>query len=172
LYRYVEGEIHEMYADFLTKEDKERIRTAFDHALAKSDVNLPEHLYGELIQDRGTEMTFSALGQEAPLGLKEKWDPEQFKRKKLVEVLKNEIPDFEIRIGGTTSIDVTKSGRGKDYGVNEFSRRIGIPIEKMVYVGDALYPGGNDEPARSTGIECVEVETIEDTKKLIREVVG
>jgi len=36
---------------------------------------------GELIEDRGSQITYSGLGQFAPLAEKVKWDPDFSKRK-------------------------------------------------------------------------------------------
>lgn len=170
MYRFEEGEIHEMYAELLSLENKERIREAFAYALEKSGVEIPSTHYGEQLEDRQTEMTFSALGQQAPLEEKEKWDPDHEKRKMIVKYLEEKIPEFEIGIGGTTSIDITQKGKDKSYGVEQASLRLGIPIEKMVYIGDALFPGGNDEEARKSGVECLPVKDVEETKKVIREI--
>lgn len=171
LYRFVQGEVHEMYADYLSKEEKQRIREAFDYALKEAGYAVTK-TFGEIIEDRGTQITFSGLGQEAPLSLKEEWDPDHSKRRKIVDYLIEKIPDFEIHIGGTTSIDITKKGEGKDFGIRQISERLGIAIEKMVYIGDALFPGGNDEPAKKTGIESIQVKDPDETKKVIREIIG
>lgn len=171
LYRFEGEERTEVYSYPLSDEEKERITDALTYALSQVPEAGVEKTFGERIEDRGTQISFSGLGQDAPLNLKEKWDPDRKIRGKIIELLKGRVSEFEIRTGGTTTIDITKEGKGKAFGIREFSSYSGIPIERMVYVGDALYPGGNDEPARSTGIECVEVKTIEDTKHLIQEIV-
>jgi hypothetical protein len=67
-------------------------------------------VWGEPIEDRGSQITFSALGQQAPLEEKKRWDPDFTKRKKIKAVLENLIPEFSVHLGGTTSVDVTKPG--------------------------------------------------------------
>jgi phosphomannomutase len=172
MYRFENGEVHEMYADYLSSEEKKKIKDAFDYAIKESGVELPAEHYGDVIEDRGIQMTFSALGQKAPLEKKALWDKDHSKRESMVKFLKERLPELEIHVGGTTSIDITKKGEGKDYGINEISRRLNIPIEKMVYIGDALYPGGNDEPAKLTGVETIQVKDVEETKKAIRDIMS
>jgi phosphomannomutase len=58
-----------------------------------------EKVWGEVIEDRGSQITFSALGQMAPLKEKSKWDPDFTKRKKINEILDTLIPEFSIRMG-------------------------------------------------------------------------
>src|SRR5579872_1413345 len=88
LYRFENGEIREMYADNLSQVEKKKIFDAFHYALEKIPFHLPTQTYGERIEDRHTEITFSALGQDAPLSEKEKWDKDHQKREKIVELLK------------------------------------------------------------------------------------
>jgi len=171
MYRFEEGEVREMYNDIIPMIDRQRIFAAFDYALIEARFTTPEHMYGKLIEDRQSQITFSALGQEAPLGEKEKWDPDHAKRLEIVKFLKEKIPDFAIGIGGTTSIDITLPGRGKDYGIRQASERLGIPIDEMLYIGDALYPGGNDEPAIKSGVETIQIKDVEETKQVIREII-
>ncbi len=75
MYRFEDGEIHEMYADYLSKEEKQKIFAAFDYALPKAGFVPLEHPYGDIVEDRQSQITFSALGQKAPLEEKNKWDP-------------------------------------------------------------------------------------------------
>jgi hydroxymethylpyrimidine pyrophosphatase-like HAD family hydrolase len=81
--------------------------------------------------------------------------------------LQKRIPEFEILIGGKTSIDVTKKGVNKAYGVTWFANILSIPPQDMLYVGDALYPGGNDEVVIQTGVQTIQVESVEETGVII-----
>ena len=90
------------------------------------------------------------------------------RRREIVAAMAPHLQDFEIKIPGTTSIDVTMKGIDKGYGVEEMSKHLGIFIENMIFVGDALYEGGNDESVKRTGIEAIPVEGPEDTMDLIR----
>lgn len=172
MYRFVDGQAQKIYADSLSEEDKNKIYAAFYYALDKVPFNLPDYPYGERLEDRQTQVTFSALGQQAPLKEKDKWDPDRRKRELLVKFLVEKIPEFEIRIGGTTSIDITKKGIDKAYGIRRAGQVLGIPKEKILFVGDALFPGGNDAPAKEMGVECIQVKNVEETKQVIREIIG
>ena len=70
-----------------------------------------------------------------------------------------------MRLGGTTSIDVTKPGIDKAYGIRKLRDTLGIAIEEMIFVGDALFPGGNDYPAREAGVVSIEVRDPNETKR-------
>ncbi|HBU27650.1 TPA: HAD family hydrolase [Candidatus Uhrbacteria bacterium] len=167
--RYKNGEWETMYALELTVEERKLIADTFEQAFKTVGYVHPEKTYGELIEDRGTQITFSALGQEAPIELKEAWSGSALdRRQEIVNVMKPLLPEFEIKLPGTTSIDITRKGVDKGYGVEQLHERLGIPINQMVFVGDALYPGGNDEPVKRTGIEAIPVKDVEETKTRIR----
>ena len=126
-----------------------------------------EEPFGEIVEDRGGQITFSGRGQDAPLDVKSVWDPDQTKRRKIVDLLKLEIPEFEIRMGGATSIDVTHPGITKAYAIGKIKEVLSISTEDIVFIGDALYPGGNDESAKETGVECVAVSGPTETEKVL-----
>ena len=120
-----------------------------------------------MIEDRDSQITFSALGQKAPLEEKKKWDPDFKKREKIKEILKPLIPAFSIQLGGSTSIDVTRPGIDKAYGVKKLQEILGIAIQDMIFVGDAIFPGGNDYPAKQAGVVSIEVRDPHETKRVI-----
>jgi hypothetical protein len=158
----------EQYAEHLSPQEKEKIMTALNESLISAGYVKPEVTYGQIIEDRGSQITFSALGQNAPLSLKSAWDPGRTKRQKIVGLLQQKIPEFDVRIGGTNSIDITKRGVNKGYGIRKLEEYLKIPLDKMLFVGDALFHGGNDYPAKATGIDCIQVKGPEETKELIR----
>lgn len=162
-----QGDWKEIYREDLSKEEKERIMEAFKAALPAGGYAEPATMYGDAIEDRGSQITFSALGQQAPLALKEAWDPDRSKRQKIAAILCEKLPGFDVRIGGTTSIDITKKGVNKSYGIHKLEQRLGIPIAKMLFVGDALFLGGNDYPAKATGVDCVQVSGPDETERLV-----
>ncbi|WP_137861306.1 MULTISPECIES: HAD-IIB family hydrolase [unclassified Sphingomonas] len=165
LYRHA-GAWREIYAERFDDAEKQAIRAAFDRALAK--VALPaEKIWGERIEDRGSQFTFSGLGQQAPLEAKAQWDPDRSKREALQAELRRLLPHLSIRLGGTTSIDVTRPGIDKAHALERLAGESGIPIADMLFVGDALYPGGNDEPARATGIDAIQVRDPTETGTVI-----
>ena len=180
-YRHINNDWHKhedsdwqkVYSQDLTEEEKTRILDAFKKTFADINYIQPEKIYGELIEDRGTQMTFSALGQKAPLALKEKWKREHADTKlKIAEILRNYLPDMEVGVAGWTSIDVTHKGVDKEYGVKQIKENLGIDFEDMLFVGDALFPGGNDSAVLRTSVLCFEVKSVEDTKQLIMELIS
>ena len=106
---------------------------------------------GAQIEDRGSQITFSALGQQAPIDAKEKWDPDFAKRKKVKRKLDKSLSEFSVQMGGATSIDITKPGIDKAYGIHKLHQTLNIKISEMIFVGDALFEGGNDHPAEKNG---------------------
>ena len=113
------------------------------------------------------EINFSGRGQEAPLDIKQVWDPDHSKRQKIVEILQKYIPEFEMRIGGTTSIEVTHPGITKAYAIRKMEELVGVSQKDIIFIGDALYSGGNDSSARETGVECISVSGPEETEKVL-----
>jgi phosphomannomutase len=161
-----EGEWTRLYSEDFSDDEKKKILHSFDQALAQSGFK-PEQMWGELIEDRGSQITFSALGQQAPHDVKKHWDPDFAKRKKIQAILQTLAPEFSIRLGGATSIDVTKAGIDKAYGINKLSSILGIPLTEMLFIGDAIFPGGNDYPAKEAGVDCIQVRDVTETKRTV-----
>src|ERR1700722_4823937 len=160
-----------LYSEDLSPEQKQKIESALEAAVAQTGLQ-PKETWGERIEDRGTQITYSALGQQAPLEAKSGWDPDFSKRKQIKAILDTTLPDFSVALGGTTSIDVTLPGIDKAYGIRKLRDILSIPISEMLYVGDALFPGGNDFPARTTGSDWIQVRDPEETKRVIEAIVA
>ncbi|MGA3193239.1 MAG: HAD-IIB family hydrolase [Candidatus Bathyarchaeia archaeon] len=165
------GRFSRAYSNLLSERTVGRIVRSFEMVFTEIGYVHPRKTYGPVFENRGNQLTFSALGQKAPLRLKQKWDPNRKKRLKIRRLLKMKLPDFEITIGGTTSIDVTKKGVNKTLCVKELEERLGAERENMLFVGDALFKGGNDYIMRSTGVRCLSVSGPKQTKKLIRRII-
>ncbi|HTV93063.1 MAG TPA: HAD-IIB family hydrolase, partial [Verrucomicrobiae bacterium] len=144
---------------------------ALEAAVAQTGFQ-PAQTWGERIEDRGTQVTYSALGQQAPLEAKEAWDPDFAKRKAIAAILAGTLPNFSVRLGGTTSIDVTRLGIDKAYGIHKLRDVLHIPLDRMLYVGDAIFPGGNDYAALQAGVDTVAVRDPEDTKRVIETIIA
>jgi hypothetical protein len=155
-----------LYSEDISADDKTRIIHALDRAVDRARFRAEKH-WGDLIEDRGSQITFSALGQAAPLAEKEKWDPDFAKRQKIEAILEPMIPGFSIRLGGATSIDVTRPGIDKAYGIKKLKETLGVAIADMIFVGDAIFPGGNDYPPKQIGVESIRVRDPEETKRVI-----
>jgi hypothetical protein len=127
---------------------------------------------GRSFENRGSQITFSALGQQAPLAEKEKWDPDFAKRKRMQALLQSYIPEFSVRLGGTTSIDINKPGIDKAYGIRKLRDLLGIQIEEMIFVGDAIFPGGNDYPPKEIGVDSICVRDTHECKRVIESIIA
>jgi hydroxymethylpyrimidine pyrophosphatase-like HAD family hydrolase len=103
---------------------------------------------------------------------KDKWDPDIGKRKKIKAVLDGFIPEFSVRIGGSTSIDITKPGIDKAYGIRKLRDLLSVSLKEMIYIGDALYAGGNDYPAKEAGVDCIPVRDPDETKRVIQTIIA
>jgi phosphomannomutase len=161
----------ELYAEDLSTAEKQKIIDALQRARAAAGAEAVR-VWGEVIEDRASQITFSALGQAAPLDAKAEWDPEFVKRKQMKTVLDTLIPEFSVRLGGMTSIDVTKLGIDKAYGIRKLREVLDISLQEMLFVGDALFVGGNDYPAREAGVDCIQVRDPEETKRIIETLVA
>jgi hypothetical protein len=161
----------ELYEEDFSVAERAKILDSFKKIMHDTQFK-PAQIWGDVIEDRGSQITFSALGQHAPIKEKEKWDPDFSKRKKMKELLDPLIPEFSVRLGGTTSIDVTKHGIDKAYGIRKLRDTLGIAIEEMIFVGDAIFPGGNDYPAKQAGALSIEVRDPHETKRVIEAFVG
>ncbi len=178
-YRYNKG-WKNIYTFKLSDRERREIKKAFRDVLHEIKYVPPRKTYGKVIEDRGTQVTFSALGQDvvAMLGpkgvkLKEQWTKKNTPLKiKIATLVQKRLPNLEVHASGYTSIDVTKKGIDKAYGIRQIKKYLHVPIGRMVFIGDALFPGGNDYAARRTGIQCIAVRGPEDTKKVIKRILN
>lgn len=162
----------EMYQVAIPDEKRKKIIEAFAEAFKETSFKQPEKIYGEQIEERGPQVTFSALGQTAPLAEKEIWDPDMEKRRKLKAVLDRILPEYQISMGGLTSIDITMKGIDKGYAVEQALKYTQIPITEMLFIGDKLEEGGNDYSVVRTGIKTHAVKTPEETKKFLKKLLS
>ena len=169
-YRYAGG-WKKIYSEDFTAAEKEKIIGSLNRAIGAAGCKV-EKVWGEVIEDRGSQITFSALGQQAPLAEKKTWDPDFSKRKKMKVFLDKLIPEFSVRLGGATSVDVTKPGIDKAYGIQKLRDTLGIAIHDMIYTGDALFPGGNDYPAEEAGAVSIPVRDPHETKRVIEAIIA
>jgi phosphomannomutase len=176
-YNFKDGEWVQEYAEDFTPEQKEVIIKALQEGLEESGYAV-EETYGETIEDRDSQITLSILGQEivAELGeegvrIKEEWDPDGSKKMRIREIIAPKIPDFEVRAAGATSIDVTRPGIDKAYGMEKLMAATGFSKEDILFMGDKIMPGGNDYAVEQMGIDCIPVRSWEDTSYAIEALV-
>jgi HAD superfamily hydrolase (TIGR01484 family) len=174
-YRYNSG-WKQVYYHEIPKAQRALIKKTFDRVFKEIGYKHPAKTYGKVIEDRGTQVTFSALGQEivAMLGkrglvLKDQWrDANKATKMQIAKLMQKYLPQFSIRAAGHTSVDVTRKGIDKAYGLKQIEKYLKVKIKDMLFVGDAIFPGGNDYAITKTTIDYVPVHGPEDTKKVIR----
>ena len=161
-----QGAWSQVYAEDLSAAEKARIMQVLEET-SRTLGYWEEHPWGELVEDRGSQVTYSALGQAAPLDAKAAWDPDGTKKRLLVAHAAPLLPDFEVRSGGSTSIDVTRKGIDKAYAVRRLMTQLHAAPEELLFVGDRLDAAGNDYPVLAVGVPCVPVTGWQDTLTVI-----
>lgn len=160
------------YAEDLTDTQKQKILEALESS-AKELGLWAEKPYGDIIEDRGSQVTYSALGQQAPADEKYAWSEKNAEAKKILrQKVAEQLPDLEVRLGGTTSVDVTRIGIDKAYGMSKLLDALEISKDEILFIGDKLQEGGNDYPVKAMGIDCIEVDRWEDTAFVLEGVLG
>ncbi len=170
-YKYINNQWGNIYREELSLEERTFIIDMLKESLDEGGYQKPEITYGEIIEDRITQITFSGLGQKAPLEEKLKWDPGRILRTKIIQAFEKRVSDFDAKTGGSTSIDINRKGIDKGYGIGQIEKNLNIPVEKMLFIGDALFEGGNDYSVIRTGIDTVAVKNPEETKEIIRKII-
>jgi phosphomannomutase len=165
---------HPQYDQSFSPQEKEHIMDALKKALGEVGLSTaPVRIWGERIEDRGAEIAFSPLGQNAPLDAKEEWhEKNNATRRALHDALNRLLPEFANAMGGLTTIDITRKGITKAYGITRLAELSGIPVSQMLYVGDALEEGGNDSVVIETGVKTHEVFGPKETAALIEEILA
>ena len=162
-----------VYSEDFTDEQKNKIIAALNKGLDELCYR-EKKVYGEVIEDRSSQITLSALGQdivdilgEEGVRLKEQWDPDNSKKQKLREFVSNIIPEFEVKVGGLSSVDVTKPGIDKAYGMKKLMEITKTNKQDILFIGDRLQEGGNDYPVVAFGIEGIEISSWQETALVI-----
>ncbi|MDD2917144.1 MAG: HAD hydrolase family protein, partial [Candidatus Gracilibacteria bacterium] len=171
MYLYRKGSWQKQYSLDLRKEEREHIITILNDAIDTLGLR-PDRLWGEMIEDRITQITISTLGQEAPIEEKKKYDPDFSKRKQIRDYMLPNLAGFNVLIAGATSIDITREGVDKAYGIRKLMEVSGVAMNEIIFVGDAVFPGGNDYPPLEAGVTTKRVFTVEDTKEYIRSLIA
>jgi len=178
-YRYANGAWKNVYSHELSKKERAKIKKAFKEVWKEMGYRHPKKTYGPLLEDRRTQISFSALGQEVVkrlgkkgIQMKAEWREKNTPLKlAMAKAVAKKLPGLEVHAAGFTTIDVTQKGIDKAYGVRQIEKYIHVPIRKMLFIGDALFRGGNDYAARRTGVRCIPVRGPEDTKKIIKRLI-
>ena len=160
------------YAEDLTESEKKRIIEVTEKA-ARAEGLWPKNPYGDVIEDRGSQISISFLGQQAPAEERYAWAKKHGEdRLKVRAAIAEQIEEFEVRAGGSTTIDITRLGIDKAYGMKKLIEAIDISQDDILFVGDKLEEGGNDYPVKAMGIDTIAVERWEDTAFVLEGVLG
>jgi len=158
----------QVYYEPLSEDESAKILVAFEKALKELNYKNPDQIFGEIIENRGGQVTFSALGQKAPLSDKLAW---QKNNKPVLEKISLKVqellPEFEVKVAGTTSVDVTHNGIDKKYAIEKMKEYFNLKSSDILFIGDSLTKGSNDYPALLSGVQCIRVGNIDDTKEVI-----
>jgi hydroxymethylpyrimidine pyrophosphatase-like HAD family hydrolase len=160
-----------IYTRDFSEIEREKIVNALEKTVEMMSFELGQ-IWGPLIEDRGSQLTYSGLGQLAPIPEKRKWDPDCKKRRRMKAFLDQFIPEYSVHLGGMTSIDVTKPGLDKGYGIRQLRDSLGVPIQEMLFIGNTSVPGGNDLAAVAAGIHTIGVKDPEQTKRVIDAIIA
>ncbi len=166
-----------VYAEDFTQAEKDKIISVLDK-VTKELGYVEKKVYGEIIEDRGSQVTWSALGQDIVdhLGLKgvelkEAWDPDNAKKNEIRDAAAKLLSEFEVRVGGITSIDVTKPGIDKAYGMKRIMEMLEIGKEEIFFIGDRIMEGGNDYPVKIMGIDTLQISDWEETALAVEAII-
>ncbi|WP_019181609.1 HAD-IIB family hydrolase [Microbacterium yannicii] len=169
-YRLSDDGIVTVYKRSLTDDQKSRALAAVEGEARRLGLWEAE-TWGDILEDRGSQITFSALGQQAPVAIKTAWDPTGEKKNTLRAAVAAQLPDLEVRSGGSTSVDITEQGIDKAYGMRQLAEQTGIALDDMLFIGDRLDPDGNDYPVLAMGVTCHAVEGWEDTAAYLEQLI-
>lgn len=158
------------YNEDLSNEEVDKITNVLNNAIEKLNLR-PEQIWGDIVENRLSQVTYSALWQKAPLEAKRIWDPDKKIRQKIRDYIKDDLEEFSIWIGWTTSIDVTKKWLDKAYGIEKMIENLDVKKEEILFMWDAIFPGWNDYPVKQAWIDCKQVENPEDTKEFIKDLI-
>lgn len=173
-YHFEDGSWQQVYNYPLKDEDVVRITTVLEESARELGYWEADKLAegDEIIENRLSQVTFSALGQKAGTSEKYDWDPDMKKRAAIVERCREKLPGFLYEIGGTTSINVAAPGMNKEFGMTHLLEELKVDKSEVLYFGDMTQPGGNDYPVVQMGIDTITVRSHEDTLYALRGILG
>lgn len=160
-----------IYRNFIPKQEK-AVMVPMLVGLLKQMGYWIDRPAGDIIEDRGSQITISALGQRASLKDKEEWDPFGIKRREIRDTVKLMFPEYSVRVGGLTSVDISIQGIDKEYAIKELLDWNQFKQSEVLYIGDKFRPGENDYPALIAGVTCLRVTSYADTPRVVGKYLG
>jgi len=169
-FEYLDGTgWRQTYAAVFPRDLKLRIKKRLFEIMNDLKTEMPRRVWGDQVEDRDTQITFSGCGQQAPIHAKKAWDPDRTKRLKIKEMLERTIPEIRVSPGGMTSVDILPAGFNKGVGLKRYIESLGASVSDVIFVGDAIFPGGNDYSIKEAGFESIRVSGPDETKKTIQD---
>jgi len=166
-----------VYAEDLTEAQKDKVRQVMAEVTEKLGF-VEKKVWGEVLEDRGSQMSWSALGQEIVgelgeegLRMKEEWDPDNSKKAKIRDAAAGLLPELEVRAGGLTTIDITRPGIDKAYGMKKLMELLEIGKEEIFFIGDRIYEGGNDYPVMMFGVDTIQIDDWQQTAVAVEAII-
>lgn len=158
----------------LTKEEIKEI----DFHISSFMNNCSDYIYKmmeygyRIIENRDCQVSFSFVGHDAPIEQKIVFDPEKSYRMKFLAMNPFNSKNLEVRIAGTTCLDYTRKDGKKGNNIKEYIKKKKFNIDECIYIGDALFKGGNDESVIEIipEMKVVKVDGIKDTLRFAKEI--
>ncbi len=168
-----------VYAEDFTDAEKKKITDVLTKVVKELGF-VEKETWGDTIEDRESQITFSALGQdivdhlgsEEGVRRKEAWDPDNVKKNKIREAAAELLPEFEVRVGGITSVDITKPGIDKAYGIQKLMAMLELGKDEIFFIGDRLKEGGNDYPVKAMGVDTLEISDWTETALAVETIIN
>lgn len=178
--------------EYLGEKDYKEVIDAFEEALVKEEFQLPTEItvQGEKITDRTCMINFITFGRiktEGPEAQENRkrfvvFDKETNYRRSIIGFLNKKLErirkekGLKILLGGQTSFDIVIDGYDKTYPLREL---VPAEYERAIFVGDALFPGGNDyvvqeyidrwDKPDKCPYEAIKTESWENTIEILNE---
>ena len=147
---------------------KEKVIKLLQEVIDNPIYEIPPNPIGNIIEDRDTQITFTPNGQQAPVEIKMRFDPDRKKREKIRAFLEPQLPEVSILINGTSSIDILSKGFNKAVGLARFLNKVGLNKSDVIFVGDGIFPGGNDYSVYEAGFDTIMVKNPEETEAILK----
>ncbi|MEK7564285.1 MAG: HAD-IIB family hydrolase [Patescibacteria group bacterium] len=151
----------------LGDEVKVKIKKLLQDIIDSGSYDIPANPFGDIVEDRDTQITFSGRGQQAPIEEKRAWDPDKKKRQKIKEAIEGKMPEVSMYVNAYSSIDILPKGFNKAIGLSHFLDKVGLSKSDVLFVGDGLFPGGNDYSIYTAHFDTFAVKGPDDTERLL-----
>ena len=158
----------------LSQDQKDAILRFTDKVRAHLNYRVRDE--NDIIDDRDSQIAYSLKGHHEEPARNNAFDPDHRIRLGILEDFADDVDDLkranvEVRSGGTTVLDFFEYGKNKGYNVAAFIEALGWNKEECLYMGDALFPGGNDETVVGV-IPTRSVTGPDDTFSFIKEMLS